>query len=260
MMMEFIDTHAHIYLDQFDKDRRDTIQRSIEAGVNKIYLPNIDHDSIDAMLELEHLYPDHCIPMMGLHPCSVDQNFEKQLYEVENWLNKRKFVAVGEMGTDLYWDKSKYKYQVEAFKIQCQLAIQHKIPIVIHCRESLPQTIELVREIGNDDLFGVFHCFGGTPEEARQIRDLGFYLGIGGVLTFKNGGLKENIKEIGLENLVLETDSPYLTPAPHRGKRNEPSYIPFIAQQLADAFGQDIEEIAVSTTNNAKKLFQVDEL
>jgi TatD DNase family protein len=258
--MRYIETHAHIYLEHFEKDIDEIISRSHESGVKKIYMPNIDHESIDGMLELEEKYPETCIATMGLHPCSVKKDFEKQLYEVEDWLNKRKFVAVGEMGTDLYWDKTGYEYQVEAFKIQCQLAIQHQIPVIIHCRDSLRETIDLVKEINNPDLKGVFHCFGGAKEEAKEIIDLGFYLGIGGVLTFKNSGLKDEIPEIDLNKIVLETDSPYLTPVPHRGKRNEPSYIPLVAQKLVEITGKSADEIATITSKNALTLFQADEL
>ncbi len=258
--MRYVETHAHIYLEHFEKDLDDIISRAQEAGIGKIYMPNIDHTSIDRMMELEMKYPDLCVATMGLHPCSVNKDFEKQLYEVEEWLGKRKFAAVGEMGTDLYWDKTNYKYQVEAFKIQCQLAIQHEVPIIIHCRDSLRETIDLVKEINDDQLKGVFHCFGGSLEEAKEITELGFYLGIGGVLTFKNSSLKEYIADIDINKIVLETDSPYLTPAPHRGKRNEPSYIPLIAEKLREHTSLEEDEIASITTKNALKLFQANEL
>ena len=258
--MQYIETHAHIYLEHFEKDISEIISRSLESGVKKIYMPNIDHESIDSMLELEEKYPDICVATMGLHPCSVGKDFEKQLYEVEDWLSKRKFAAVGEMGTDLYWDKSGFEYQVEAFKIQCHLAIEHNLPIIIHCRDSLRQTIDLVKEINDPRLNGVFHCFGGTTKEAQEIVDLGFYLGLGGVLTFKNTNLREELKEFGIDKVVLETDSPYLTPVPHRGKRNEPSYIPLVAQKIEEVLGLTTDEVASVTTKNALTLFKADEL
>ena len=250
-----IDSHAHIYLPKFSGDRDDAIQRSIDSGVERIYMPNIDHRSIDDMFELEMRYPEVCIPMMGLHPCSVKKDFEKELYLVEDWLNKRDFVAVGEMGTDLYWDKTFWEEQKEAFKIQSQWAIERKIPVVIHCRETIDETIDLVTEIDSDDYNGIFHCFTGSSEQATAIIEQGFLLGIGGVSTFKNGGLDEVLPDIDLKHMVLETDSPYLAPVPHRGKRNEPSYIPIIAERLANLKELSVEEVAKATTGNANKIF-----
>jgi TatD DNase family protein len=252
----FIDTHAHIYAQQFEKDQADTIQRAFEQGVNKIYMPNIDHTSIDAMLEVEAKYPENCFAMMGLHPCSVKQDFEKELYKVEDWLNKRSFVAVGEIGTDLYWDKTFYEQQAEAFKIQVEWAKKHQRPIVIHCRDSFQETIDLLTPLMDDKLTGVFHCFTGSVADAQQVIELGFYLGIGGVSTFKNGGLDKVLPEVPLEHLVLETDCPYLAPVPHRGKRNESAYVPLIAQKLAEIKGITVEDVAESTTQNAENLFK----
>lgn len=252
----FIDTHAHIYAKQFEKDQDDNIQRAFEQGVNKIYMPNIDHTSIDAMLEVEAKYPENCFAMMGLHPCSVKQDFEKELYKVEDWLNKRSFAAVGEIGTDLYWDKTFYEQQAEAFRIQVEWAKKHQRPIVIHCRDSFQETIDLLTPLMDDKLTGVFHCFTGNVANAQQVIELGFYLGIGGVSTFKNGGLDKVLPEVSLEHLVLETDCPYLAPVPHRGKRNEPAYVPLIAQKLAKIKGVTIAEVAESTTQNAENLFK----
>lgn len=252
----FIDTHAHIYAQQFEKDQDDTIQRAFDQGVNKIYMPNIDHTSIDAMLEVEAKYPDNCFAMMGLHPCSVKQDFEKELYKVEDWLNKRSFAAVGEIGTDLYWDKTFYEQQAEAFRIQVEWAKKYQRPIVIHCRDSFQETIDLLTPLMDDKLTGVFHCFTGNVADAQQVIELGFYLGIGGVSTFKNGGLDKVLPEVPLEHLVLETDCPYLAPVPHRGKRNESAYVPLIAQKLAEMKGVTVEKIAESTTENAKNLFK----
>ncbi|MEQ8239744.1 MAG: TatD family hydrolase, partial [Cyclobacteriaceae bacterium] len=241
--MNFIDSHAHIFSEEFNEDVAEVINNATEAGVTKICMPNIDHESIDNMLELEERYPKICYSMMGLHPCYVTKNFEKQLYEVEEWLSKRQFIAVGEMGTDLYWDKSLFKYQKEAFKIQCELALKYQLPIVIHCRESIDETIELVELFSDRGLKGVFHCFTGDVVQLRRIENLGFYIGIGGVATFKNGGLEEVLMKANLERLVLETDSPYLSPVPFRGKRNEPVRIYDIAVKIAEVRNINIAEI-----------------
>lgn len=251
----FIDTHAHIYASQFKKDRADVLRKAFEQNVEKIYLPNIDHTSIDDMMEVEAQYPDHCFAMMGLHPCSVKQDFEKELYQVETWLNQRDFVAIGEIGTDLYWDKTFFEQQAEAFKIQVEWAKKYQRPIVIHCRDSFQETIDLLTPLMTKELTGIFHCFTGTVEDAQKIIELGFLLGIGGVSTFKNGGLDKVLPEVSLDHLVLETDCPYLAPVPYRGKRNESSYIPLIANRLAEIKGIEIEEIEQKTTENAQKLF-----
>lgn len=253
--MQLIDTHAHIYDKKFKADINEVIDRAKEAGVERIYLPNIDSESIDDMLELEHKFPGYCIPMMGLHPCSVNKNFEKELYIIEDWFSKREFVAVGEIGTDLYWDKTFFEQQKEAFNIQSELAIKYDIPIIIHCRESIPETIELVKKLKTDKFRGIFHCFTGNIEEATQIENLDFYLGIGGVATFKNGGLEDVIKNSTFDKLVLETDSPYLAPVPNRGKRNEPAYVLKVAQKIAQIKELDLEEVGKITTQNALKIF-----
>lgn len=252
-----IETHAHIYLEQFKEDLADTIERARETGVKRIYMPNIDRTSIDDMMEAEAAYPDYCIATMGLHPCSVGKDFEKELYEVESWLNKRDFVAIGEMGTDLYWDKTYLEQQVEAFKIQVQWAKELGKPIIIHCRESLEMTIELVEELKDERLTGVFHCFGGTSEQAERIRELGFFIGLGGVTTFKNSGMDKVIPDLDLGHIVLETDSPYLSPVPHRGKRNEPAYLVLVAQRIADLKETRLNELVDITTDNANRLFKV---
>ena len=251
----WIDSHAHIYADQFDVDRSDVLRRAQEERVNKIYMPNIDHTSVDGMLELESKYPSLCVPMMGLHPCSVNKDFEKELYVVEGWLLKRKFAAVGEMGTDLYWDKTFWEQQVEAFNIQVGWAKKYKLPIVVHCRESMDQTIALAEKLQDGALTGVFHCFTGDAVQAEKLVKLGFYLGIGGVATFKKGGMENVIPHIPLDRIVLETDSPYLTPAPHRGKRNEPLYIPLIGKRVAEIKNISVDELMSATTQNALKLF-----
>lgn len=254
-MSYWIDSHAHIYSDDFDVDRIDMMHRAEEKGVDKIFMPNIDHTSIDVMLDVESKYPSKCFPMMGLHPCSVKKDFEKELYIVESWLAKRKFAAVGEMGTDLYWDKTFWDQQVEAFTIQVGWAKKYKLPIVVHCRESIDQTIELAEKLQDGNLTGVFHCFTGDVTQAEKLIKLGFYLGIGGVATFKKGGMENVLPHIPLDRIVLETDSPYLTPTPHRGKRNEPSYIPLIGSRVAEIKNITVDELKSATTQNALKLF-----
>lgn len=250
-----IDTHAHIYLEHFQEDIDSVIERALEQGVNKILLPNIDRTSIEQMLYLEEKYPDVCYPMMGLHPCSVKEDFEKELQLVEDWFKERAFIAVGEMGTDLYWDKSFWKEQQEAFHFQCQLAMRYDLPIVIHCRDSIDETIDMVESYTNDGLKGVFHCFTGSIEQGKKIADLGFYLGLGGVSTFKNGGMDRVIPHLDHSKIILETDSPYLTPAPHRGKRNEPAYVSIIAEKVSEYLGISKEALDELTTANANALF-----
>ncbi len=256
-MLNWTDTHAHIYSKEFLPDREDALRRAHEAGVDKIYMPNIDHTSIDAMLEVEMQYPGRCFAMMGLHPCSVKRDFEKELYLVEQWLGKRKFHAVGEMGTDLYWDKTFWEQQKEAFVIQVNWAKKYNLPIVIHCRESMDQTIEILEPLVDRNLRGIFHCFSGNVAQAKKVVAMGFYLGIGGVATFKNGGLDKVLPEVPLDRIVLETDSPYLAPVPHRGRRNEPSYIPLIANKVAELMKVTSEELKRSTSANAAKVFGV---
>jgi len=250
-----IDTHTHLYVEQFDEDRSEVIERAIAAGIERFYLPNIDSGYIDRMLSLEAAYPNHCFAMMGLHPCSVKENFEEELAIVNRWLNQRLFCAVGEIGLDLYWDKTFFEQQKEAFKRQINWAKALDIPIVIHSRESTWEVIEILREEKDEYLRGIFHCFGGTVEEANAITDLGFYLGIGGVLTFKKAKLDETLKKVDLQHIVLETDSPYLAPRPYRGKRNESAYIEIIAEKLAEVKGVTLQEIAKITSENASNIF-----
>lgn len=252
-----IDTHAHIYTKEFKDDLAGVIGNCQEKGVEKIFMPNIDEDSIELMLEVERKYPEMCFSMMGLHPSSVNKTFQKQLYDVESWLGKRKFIAVGEIGIDLYWDKSLQAFQEEAFKIQIMLAKKHRLPIVIHCREAFEETISIVEDLYDETLTGVFHCFSGSLKEAERVTDLGFYLGIGGVVTFKNGSLDKVIPDILLESIVLETDSPYLSPAPYRGKRNEPANVSVIAKKIADLKETEIGNVIKATTKNAEKLFSI---
>ena len=251
-----IETHAHLYADAFDKDRADMMERAIDAGVTDFIMPNIESSSIDGMFEVELKYPQ-AKATMGLHPCSVNKDFQKELYVVEDWLSKRSFKAIGEIGLDFYWDKTFKEQQIEAFKIQIQWAKEYDIPIIIHCRDSFEESLEIVRSLHDDNLRGVFHCYGGTADQAKGLKELGFYVGIGGIVTFKNGGLAEHISGIALDQIILETDCPYLTPTPHRGKRNEPMYLDLIAQKTADLKKMPKEELIASTSNNAKKLFKL---
>lgn len=253
--MKFTDTHAHIYSNKYDSDRDSVIRNSQELGVEKIYMPNIDVESIDAMLEAELRYPGICIPMMGLHPCDVNKDFEKQLYVMEEWIHKREFAGIGETGLDLYWDKTFFEQQKEALRIQVQWGKEKKWPLILHCRESMDETIAIIQEEKSDDLRGIFHCFSGSQKQAKEIMDLGFLLGIGGISTYKNGGLDKVIPEIGIDHLVLETDGPYLAPVPHRGKRNSPEYIPLIAQRVADLADVPLEEVSRITQMNSQKIF-----
>lgn len=253
--MTWTDTHAHIYVKDFAGDREETVRRATEAGLGRIYMPNIDIDSIDGMLETEHRYPDVCIPMMGLHPCSVKEDFEKQLLVMEGWWNKRSFAAVGEMGTDLYWDKTFWEQQKEAFRIQVGWAKKYKRPLVIHCRESIDQTLELLTPLSGSGLTGIFHCFTGNVSQAKRIVEMGFFMGIGGVATFKNGGLDKVLPYVPLDRIVLETDSPYLAPVPYRGKRNEPAYLALIASRVSNLLNIPESELMTATTRNASTVF-----
>jgi TatD DNase family protein len=253
--MFWTDTHAHIYHEDFEKDLELMMERNHDAGVRKIFMPNIDSSSVDRLLSLEQKFAKECVAMMGLHPCSVKENFRNELQIIEQWLGKRRFAAIGEIGTDLYWDKSFWEQQKEAFLIQVGWAKKYSLPIVIHCRESMDQTIDLLEPLLDGKLSGIFHCFTGTAEQAQKIISMGFYLGIGGVVTFKNSGLDKIIPQIDLNKIVLETDSPYLAPVPYRGKRNEPSYIPLVAGRIAELKNITIQELQSVTTRNADRIF-----
>ena len=254
-MSHWIDTHAHIYAAEFDDDRQAVLTACADQNIRQIFMPNVDHQSIDRMFEVESRWAG-CYAMMGLHPCSVKKDFQRELYVVEDWLSKRKFAAIGEIGTDLYWDKTFWKYQCEAFEVQVKWAIQYGIPVVIHCRESIDETIELVQKHQDEKLTGIFHCFTGDAIQAKKIIELNFRLGIGGVSTFKNGGLDKVLPDIPLDRIVLETDSPYLAPVPHRGKRNSPLYIPLIARRVAEIKDISIGELQEQTTANARAIFK----
>ncbi len=256
--MRIIDTHTHLFLEQFDEDRDEVINRAIKSGVDKMILPNIDSSSIDDMLNLAKKYPENCYPLMGLHPTSVNQDFEKELETVEKYLAKQKFYGIGEIGIDLYWDKTFLHQQEQAFIHQIKLAKKYSLPIVIHVRNSFDETLSIVDKYNDDKLNGIFHCFTGSYEQANHIMDYGgFKLGIGGVLTFKNAKLDKVISKIDLEHIVLETDSPYLAPSPYRGKRNESAYVVKVAEKLADIYGLSINEVAETTSNNALQIFKL---
>jgi len=257
--MKFIDTHSHLYSSQFDDDRTQVVNNAIANGVSTILLPNISSKYTKRMLALCTEFPKNCYPMMGLHPCDVNEgNIKAELEHVEEELAKGGYIAVGEIGLDLYWDKTKLNIQKEAFIQQIELAKKHKLPIAIHVRDSFTEAIEIIENLNDENLRGVFHCFTGNIDDAKRVINLGgFYLGIGGVLTFKNSGLDKNIVAINIKYLILETDAPYLAPVPNRGKRNESKYLVNIAEKLAEIYNIDIKEIAEITTANAKHLFKI---
>jgi len=252
--MKIIDTHCHLYLDEFKNDVEAVIERAKQKGVEKFYLPAIDNEVTSAMLALEKKFPE-CFAMIGLHPCSVKENFKDELKLVQQWLNARAFAAVGEIGLDFYWDTTFASQQYEAFKIQMEYALERNMPIVIHTRNATNEAIETVQPFAAKSLRGIFHCFSGDFEQAQKIVEMNFLLGIGGVVTYKNSGLQPVIEKIDLSNIVLETDAPYLTPAPYRGKRNESSYLEFVVMKIAEIKKVSPEEVANITTINAEKIF-----
>ncbi len=254
--MVLVDTHTHLFAEEFDPDRSEVVQRAISAGVKKNFLPNIDSSSIPGMLALEKQFPDNCFAMMGLHPCSVNGQYEDELKIVEDWFGKRKFSAVGEIGMDYHWDKTWIPQQKDAFVRQIELAKKYHVPIVIHQRECFDDLFKIVQSKNDNTLKGIFHCFTESIEQANKIISLGgFKMGIGGAITYKNSRIPEVLKQIDLKHLVLETDSPYLTPVPHRGKRNESAFITFAAQKIAEIKGITVEEVAEITTRNAEEIF-----
>jgi len=252
--MYFIDTHTHIYLSEFDDDRDNIMQRAKEANVEITMMPAIDSSTHKKMIQTESIYPN-CYSMIGLHPCSVNQDFGKELSLIDEYLAERKFVAIGEIGLDFYWDKTFSSEQNETFRKQIQVALKHDLPIVIHSRNAIDECIEVVSEYPG--VKGVFHCFSGNEQQAKKIIQLNFMLGIGGVVTFKNAGLDKVIEKIGLGNVILETDAPYLAPVPFRGKRNEPSYVKIVAEKLSSICNLPLEKIAELTTENARNLFNL---
>ncbi len=251
------DTHTHLYSDAFNDDRDQMMKRAIDAGIKRFFIPAIDSDYVEGMYELEKNYPDHVFLMMGLHPTSVKENYEAELAHVEEQFKKRNFYAVGEIGVDLYWDTSTLAIQQDAFKRQIQLAKKYKLPIVIHCRDAFDEVFEVLESEKDDDLFGIFHCFTGTKEQAERALSYNMKLGIGGVVTFKNGNIDQFLNEIDLKHIVLETDAPYLSPAPHRGKRNQSSYLSLIASKVSTLYDISEAQVAATTTANAAAIFKI---
>jgi TatD DNase family protein len=255
--MKLIDTHSHIYSEEFDNDIAEVIDRCKEGNIQKILLPNIDSESIPRMHNLVQSFPEICTPMMGLHPTSVKENYKQELDLCKSWLEKKDYCAIGEIGIDLYWDKTFIKEQEEAFETQINWALEYELPIVIHSRESFAEIFNILEKYKNTNLTGVFHSFTGNAEQAQKAIELGFLLGINGIVTFKNAGLDKTISQFSLENLIIETDSPYLAPVPKRGKRNESSYVQHVATKLSEVFEKDIAEVAKITTANAEHLFNL---
>jgi TatD DNase family protein len=254
--MKLIDTHCHLYASEFDIDRDAMIRRALEAGVEMMLLPNIDLSSVEAMLQLVSDFPQNCYPMMGLHPCSVKEDFREILQQMRLFIQEGNYYGIGETGIDLYWDTTFRQYQIEAFETQIGWAKEEQLPIIIHSRESLNLNIEIIEHHQDGNLTGIFHCFSGAPEQAKRIFDAGFKIGIGGVLTFKKSGLEGIIPQMPAEMIVLETDSPYLAPVPYRGQRNESAYLRIIAEKLAFVTGTDLTDVAEKTSRNALSVFR----
>lgn len=255
--MIFTDTHTHLYANQFDEDRNQMVQRALDLGIKRFFIPAIDSETTQSMFALEKQFPKNMFLMMGLHPTHVKENFEEELAHVKKWLDKRDFYAVGEIGIDLYWDTSFLQQQQDAFRQQISWAKEKNLPIVIHCRDAFEEVFEVLEEMKDDKLYGIFHCFTGNLEQAKKAISYNLKLGIGGVVTFKNGKIDAFLNEIPLENIVLETDAPYLAPTPFRGKRNESAYLVNVADKLAEIYQLPIDEIAKITTENSKNVFGV---
>jgi TatD DNase family protein len=251
----FIDTHTHLFLTEFDHDRNEAINRAFSTGIYKMFLPNVDRHSIRPMLDLARSFPGKLYPMMGLHPTSARENYKEEIKIVEEWFSREKFYAVGETGIDLYWDKTHLREQTDSFNQQIKLARQYDMPLVIHSRESFNEIFRILDQELTGSEKGIFHAFTGTYEQAKKIFEYGFFIGIGGIITFKNSGLDQVIEKTGADHIVLETDAPYLAPVPYRGKRNEPAYIIYTAQKLADILGMQVQEIERITTTNALNIF-----
>jgi TatD DNase family protein len=254
--MFLIDTHAHLYLADFDQDRATMLERARMEGVEQFLLPAIDSETHAALVAMEEEF-SQCRAMMGVHPCSIKADYQQELSIARDWWSKRDFIAVGEVGLDFYWDKTFIEQQYDAFRTQIEWALKKKVPVVIHSRNSCLECVQVIKEYKGRGLTGVFHCFSGSLEEAREIIKLGFYLGIGGVLTYKNAGLGTVLADVPLEHIMLETDAPYLTPVPHRGKRNESSYLTLVATKLAEVKGISLDQVAQATTQNARALFNL---
>ena len=255
--MIFADTHTHLYLEEFDNDRNKVVEEALNVGVTHLMLPNIDSTSVHPMLALCQDFPDNCFPMMGLHPTSVKENYKDELAAVECWLSDRLFYGIGECGMDFYWDQTYAREQEYVFRHHIDLARAYDLPLIVHIRESFNEVIRILKDVNKSELRGIFHCFSGSTEQAKQAIGFGFSLGLGGVITFKNNKMQETLKHIDLKHLVLETDAPFLAPMPYRGKRNQPAYIPLIAQKIAEIKGLDISEVAKATTENAMTLFNI---
>ena len=254
--MILTDTHTHLYSKEFDIDRTALIENAINTGITRFFLPNIDSESIPGILQIEEQFPDNCFAMMGLHPCSVNSTYQQELMVIEQWLSKRKFIGIGEIGIDLYWDKTFFEQQQDAFRRQVQLAKKYNLPYIIHSRNSFNEVMKIVNEFKNDNIKAIFHCFSGNIQQAEQVIASGnFKLGIGGVVTFKNSGLDKVVEAIDLKHLVLETDAPYLAPTPHRGKRNDPEYLLLVAKKIAEIKNISVEEVAKITTQNSIEVF-----
>lgn len=255
--MHIIDSHIHLYAEEYSEDREVLVNAATDDGIKTFLLPAIDSTSHDAMMQVEAFYPGKCFAMMGLHPCYVNEKVHQELDEVERWLHQRNFIAIGEIGLDYYWDTKFTAQQKLAFEVQMQWALERSMPICIHTRNAMQETIDMVKPFAKKGLRGVFHCFSGSYESAQQIINLGFYLGIGGVVTYKNAGIAEVVSKIGLQHLLLETDGPYLSPVPFRGKRNEPAFITNVAQKIADSLHVSVSEVAAVTTQNTRQLFNL---
>ncbi|NVO03889.1 MAG: TatD family hydrolase [Bacteroidetes bacterium] len=253
--MILADSHTHLYLEEFNNDRNLVIEKAIFEGVKYLFLPNIDSGFIDSMLNVCKEFPENCFPMIGLHPTSVKENYKSELSIMENWLEKEKFSAIGEIGIDLYWDKTFINEQIEAFQFQLYLAKEKKMPVVIHSRNSMNEIFQVLKEPSFSGIKGVFHCYSGNLIQAKKVVEMGYLLGIGGVATYKNSILPDVIREVGINNILLETDAPFLTPVPFRGKRNESSYINIIAEKVAEVLNIEKSEVAEITTNNTLSLF-----
>jgi TatD DNase family protein len=255
--MILTDTHTHLYYETDDAKRTELMQRCKDHSIDRLFLPNVDTSSLPLVFSLAKSYPNACYPMLGLHPCSVKENWEEELTAIKAAIKDHKIFAVGEIGIDLYWDKTFLKEQVLAFRQQIDWAKELQLPIVIHCRDAFNEVFEVLQQERDEKLRGIFHCFTGTLEQANKVIGLGFYLGIGGVVTYKNAGLDKTVSQIGLKHLVLETDSPYLTPVPHRGKPNESSYLVYVAKKIAELHQTDLETVASVTTENSRMIFGV---
>lgn len=252
-----IDTHSHIYSEDFANDIDEVIQRAYDNDIKKIVMPNIDSGSVKRLFDLSESYPHLCFPLLGLHPTSVSEDYKEELQAVEYWMDKRNFYGIGEIGIDLYWDRTYLKQQQDAFRYQIQLAKSKELPVVIHVRNSFNEVYDIVKEEQDGNLKGIFHCFTGNKQEAQKVVELGFKLGVGGVVTFKNSNLGEVLQSIDVEDVVLETDAPYLSPVPKRGRRNETAYLVYVAQKVAEVYNVSVDEVAEITTYNARNLFGI---